>query len=335
MPLRLIQLYLPETEDLSSIKEEIGKFLIHGMWQEKITDNHNLLRILTDSSESSEILDLLEKKYSNTKGFRILLMPVEATIPRVEKPEENNKKSNNIKEKIKFGKGISREELYSDIIESSQTTAFFIVLTVLSAIVASTGILKNNVAVIIGAMVIAPLIGPNVGLSLATTLGDKDLFIQSLKTNFIGFLVALIISMAIGISLHINPEIPELFSRTKVGISDVVLALASGSAGALSFTMGLPTVIIGVMVAVALLPPTVTFGMLLGSGDYNLAFGALILLLVNLICVNLSGVLTFLLQGVRPLTWWESNKAKSATRFAIVTWSILLLALLTIIIKYF
>lgn len=101
-------------------------------------------------------------------------------------------------------------------------------------------------------------------MALATTLGDLDLLKNSIKSNIAGSLIALIFSIMVGILFNINPKIPELFSRTQVGMGDVVLALASGSAGALSFTMGLPSALIGVMVAVALLPPLVTFGMLLG-----------------------------------------------------------------------
>ncbi|MHC5184980.1 MAG: DUF389 domain-containing protein [Planctomycetota bacterium] len=114
----------------------------------------------------------------------------------------------------------------------------------------------------------------------------------------------------------------EILSRTQISFYDIILALAAGIAGTLSFTMGLPGAIIGVMVAVALLPPLVTCGLLLGCGQWNLAAHAGLLFGVNLICVNLSGVVTFLVQGVRPL--WKAHKA---TRRAIITWLICLAVL--------
>jgi uncharacterized membrane protein len=117
-----------------------------------------------------------------------------------------------------------------------------------------------------------------------------------------------------------------------VGLGDVAVGLAAGSAAALSLTTGLLSALIGVMVAVALLPPLVTLGMLLGAGRWQLALGALLLLLVNLICINLAGVVTFLARGIRPLTWWEEKKAKKATRMAISIWTILLLALVAVIL---
>jgi uncharacterized membrane protein len=85
------------------------------------------------------------------------------------------------------------------------------------------------------------------------------------------------------------------------------------------------------MVAVALLPPLVTCGMLLGAGYRQKAFNATLLLFTNIICVNLAGVVTFLLQGIRPITWWEADRAKKATRIAIMLWILLLSALLFII----
>ncbi|GEM_PF-860880 len=79
-----------------------------------------------------------------------------------------------------------------------------------------------------------------------------------------------------------------------MGLDDIAIALASGSAGVLAFTTRASSILIGVMVAVALLPPLVAFGLLLGAGHELLAFGALLLLFVNIICINLAGVVTFL-----------------------------------------
>jgi len=159
------------------------------------------------------------------------------------------------------------------------------------------------------AMVIAPALGPNVALSLGTTLGDGDLSRRALKTIFVGSLWAFVFSALIGILLEVNPQIPEIFTRTEVNFGDIALALSAGSAAVLSLSSGLVSALIGVMVAVALLPPLVTMGMLVGAGQWELAIGSLQLFLVNFICVNLAGVITFLFQGVRPLTWWEANRA--------------------------
>ena len=85
------------------------------------------------------------------------------------------------------------------------------------------------------------------------------------------------------------------------------------------------------MVAVALVPPLVVCGMLLGEGHATSAGGAFFLTVANVICINLAGVATFLAQGVRPRSWWEAERAKKATFGAILVW-VVLLAVLTLIL---
>ena len=200
-------------------------------------------------------------------------------------------------------------------------------MTVLSSIVAAVGLLRNDVAVIIGAMVIAPLLGPNVAMSLAATLGDLRLLREATLTNLVGVALASIISIIIGACWHVDVTIPAIAARTQLGAGDLVLALAAGAAGTFAFTRGLAGAVIGVMVAVALMPPLVTFGMLLGARQFGPALGALLLLAANVVCINLAGVATFLAQGVRPRTWWEEERARKSSRMAIATWCALLLLL--------
>lgn len=104
-------------------------------------------------------------------------------------------------------------------------------------------------------------------------------------------------SVGIGIIWPFNITSPEIASRTVVGLDSVALALASGAAAALSLTTGLSSVLVGVMVAVALLPPAVALGLMLGHGHFDLAVGAGLLLAVNLVCVNLSSKVVFLLKA--------------------------------------
>jgi uncharacterized hydrophobic protein (TIGR00341 family) len=332
MALRLIELFLPgrQARSVESLLEE--KQLL-GIWQEKLENERVLVRVLLRAEDTEAVMDRFDKHFSTAEGFRMILLPVEATLPRPEVPEEpkQEKAAELPKEKPKPER-ISREELYSDIEDSARISKVFVVMVLLSSIVAAIGLLHNNITVVIGAMVIAPLLGPNVALSLATTLGDTGLAVRALKTNAAGIFAALSLSLAMGIVFGVSPDIPEIAARTRVGLTDIVLALASGSAGALAFTAGAPTAVIGVMVAVALLPPLVVLGMLLGGGFGYSAVGALLLLLTNLICVNISGVVTFLVQGIRPVTWWEEDKAKRATRISLLMWFLLLSALVGVIL---
>lgn len=327
MALRLIEMILPERE-----AEGAGKLLeeyqLLGMWSEDLSQDWTLVNILPAEEGTEAILDLLEKRFSMVEGFRIILLPVEASIPRPE-PEEQEEPQ---QDSEAGAARISREELYADIAYTTELSRVYVVMVVLSSIVAAIGILRGNVAIVIGAMVIAPLLGPNVALALATTLGDTSLARRALTASGVGILAALALSVLLGSVLTVDPGMPEIAARTKVGLGDIALALASGGAGALAFTTGIPTALVGVMVAVALLPPLVTLGLLLGSGHGLLAWGALLLFLTNLICINLAGVTTFLVQGIRPLTWWEADRAKKAARIAILLWLLLLSVLIMVIL---
>jgi uncharacterized hydrophobic protein (TIGR00341 family) len=334
MALRLIELILPE-ERSKKVQELIKDYKPLGIWYEKLSENKILVRVLLSTEETEAVLDILEKQFSMSDGFRVILFPVEASIPRPEIPEEKPPEQEELQsEQAPEPKveRISREELYEDIADAAKISKVYIIMIILSSIVAAIGLLRNSVTVIIGAMVIAPLLGPNVALSLATTLGDVGLARSSLKANIVGIFTSLVFSVFLGFIFIVSPDIPEIASRINVGIGDVILGLASGSAGALAFTTGVSTTLIGVMVAVALLPPLVTFGMLLGAGHFHEALGAMLLVFTNIICINLAGVITFLIQGIRPITWWEADRAKKATRIAILLWVLLLILLIIVIL---
>lgn len=333
MALRLIEIFLP-LKDEFRVRQALENQNVLDIWQERYTKDLIHIKILVPTGETQDIVDLLEKHISRVEGYRIFLVPVEATLPRPEPPKKidvggENKQSENSNKKPD---GISREELYSDIDQTIKLTWVFIVLTLLSSLVAAIGILQENVAVIIGAMVIAPLLGPNLAMSLATTLGDIDLARRALKANIVGIFTSLSFAVLVGYLLKVNPDIPYIISRTKVSLGDILLALAAGSAAALSMTSGVSSALIGVMVAVALLPPLVVLGMLMGSGHWVLSLGALLLVLTNLICINLAGVMTFLVQGVRPRKYWDTDRAKKATQIAIILWTFLLILLVVLIL---
>jgi uncharacterized membrane protein len=148
----------------------------------------------------------------------------------------------------------------------------------------------------------------------------------------VGILSALLLSVALGTILHVSPEAREVALRARVSLGDVGLALAAGAAGALAFTTGIHTPLVGVMVAVALLPPLVLTGLGLGSRQWPLAGHAALLFATNLICVNLAGVATFMIRGIRPRTWWEAGKARRASRFALFLWVLLLAVLVGLIL---
>ena len=326
MALRLIEMVLQE-EDGAGVRALLKDCKVLENRQIRLADGEMLVRILLDAEQSETVMDLLEQRYSNGEGNRVVILPVEATLPRAQAKPETAATSEPQPPEEKPPQRIGREELYEDIKHGARLTRVYISMVALSTVVAAIGLNHNSVPVIIGAMVIAPLLGPNVALSLGITLGDLSLLWEGLLTALAGVAAALVLSVIIGVLLNVDPTLSEMASRTRVGLGDVVVALASGSAGALAFTTGISATLIGVMVAVALLPPLATSGLLLGGGHPTLAIGAFSLFLVNLICVNLAGVTTFVLQGIKPTSWWEKDRAVKATRIAIAL-SVTLLSVL-------
>jgi len=283
------------------------------------------IQLLIRSEKLQKVLDSIQSALSGSENWRILIKPVEAIIPRSEELDEKEKK---------YAGTRAREEIYAGVEAGARLNSNYILLVVFSTIVATIGLIEDNVAVVIGAMVIAPLLGPNIAFSFATSLGDKDLILRSLKTNFVGMLVAVGLAMLIGLLWPVNIESRELMARTDVGLDGVVLALVSGAAAILSLTTGLSSTLVGVMVAVAILPPTATLGLMTASGNYHLALGAGLLLAVNVVCVNLAAKIVLLIKGVKPRTWLEKEKAKQSSIAYIGIWVILLLLLLGIMQVY-
>lgn len=255
-----------------------------------------------------------------------MILPVEATLPRADEVPADDTLEQKSPDRI------AREELYEDIKNEAQCSWIYMAMVVLSTIVAAVGLQNNSVAIIIGAMVIAPMLGPSIALALATTLGDLTLLWRAILTGLAGIGMTLVLSTILGALMHIDPAMPEIASRTQVAWGDLAVALASGCAGALAFTTGVSTTLIGVMVAVALLPPLVGCGLLMGSGYWSLATGASSLFFMNLICVNIAGVVIFLVQGIHPLNWWEKERATKATRIASGLWAVMLTALITVVL---
>jgi len=252
-----------------------------------------------------------------------VVIPIEATLPREEEPEK--------KTKIISATETTREELYNSIGKNARLNRTFLLLIFLSTVVVAIGLLKDNVAVVIGAMVIAPLLGPNLAMALGTALGDTELMWKAFKTGIAGMSLALALSILIGIFWPLNIESRELLARTYVGLDSAVLAMASGAAAVISLTSGIPSILVGVMVAVALLPPAATMGLMLGAGQTDLAYGAAFLLAVNIVAINLSAKLGFLIQGIKPRTWLEKKKAKQSMQSYIIIWVLTLAALLFVI----
>lgn len=279
-----------------------------------------VLRLLVGDDGAQAVLDAMQRTLGKDAEARIVVLAIEASLPL---PPEQERVQEDTATAI-------REAMYADVEKGAHLDANFLLLVVLSTIVAAIGLIEDNVAVVIGAMVIAPLLRPNLALGLGTALGDTGLMLKAVRTDGAGIGLAFLLSLAIGLIWPVDIRSHELLARTNVGLDSVALALASGAAAVLSMTSGLSSVLVGVMVAVALLPPAATAGLMLGTGQMQHALGAGLLLAVNVVSLNLAAKLVFLAKGIHPRTWWERKKARRAMLRYILVWILSLLLLVAL-----
>lgn len=215
---------------------------------------------------------------------------------------------------------ISREELVTRAEGLSRGTSNFLLFTIISGIVATVGLLTNSAAVVVGSMVIAPLIGPAMASSVATVVNDNDMFWEGVRTQAFGVAVAVLSSglFALLLRFTILPEVDLLLldqvaERVHPGPLALVVAVGAGVAGSLSLTSGASAALVGVMIAVALIPPAATFGLGLAYTKPVVAVSSGVLVLLNLFSINLAGLGTLWVKGYRPESWFESRLAWTST----------------------
>ena len=168
----------------------------------------------------------------------------------------------------------------------------------LSAIISTLGLLANSVAIIIGAMIIAPLISPIMGITYATVMGNRKLLNRSSLTLLSGVFLTVVLSWIIAVGIGFKTVDSEILSRTNPTLIDLGIAMAAGAAGAFANTRRrIADALPGVAIAVALVPPLSVIGISLALGEFQYATGAFLLFSTNLISIIFFGGLVFLFQS--------------------------------------
>ena len=195
-------------------------------------------------------------------------------------------------------KPIPIASLNRNLWRASVPSLSFYFLLGMSGVIATLGLLANSVAIIIGAMIIAPLIGPITGIAYSTTVANRRLLRRSFLTLFTGVIFTVFISFLTVLLVGLKTITPEILSRTNPTLLDLVIALAAGAAGAFVNTRRrIADALPGVAIAVALVPPLSVVGIGFALGEKSLAIGALLLFLTNLTGIIFSGVIILLLQS--------------------------------------
>ncbi len=199
--------------------------------------------------------------------------------------------------------------VYRRMQQAARPNINYYVLITLSAVIATLGLLLNSPAVVIGAMLVAPLMSPMVAIAVGITFGDIRTLRNALTATVQGILAAIFIGILITAILPISDPSSEVLARTRPNLMDLLVALASGMAGAYAIARkevgeALP----GVAIAAALVPPLGTVGIGIALGDPAIAGGSLLLFTTNLVAIVFSAALVFLLLGIRPPQQMERRR---------------------------
>jgi uncharacterized hydrophobic protein (TIGR00341 family) len=217
---------------------------------------------------------------------------------------------------------IARDELKSRAEQLASPLPTYLALTVVSAVIATAGLLLDSPATVVGSMVIAPLIGPAMSAAVGTVVDDGDLFSRGVRLQFVGLTVSVVAAAAFAFLVQavnfvppgLDPtNIDQVRERLEPDFLSLVVALGAGTAGAISLTAGVSSAIVGVMIAVALVPPAATVGIGLAFGLPGVALPAGVLAVVNGLSVNLAALLVLWYLGYRPEYFFRHEEARAAT----------------------
>ncbi|MCP3980094.1 MAG: TIGR00341 family protein [bacterium] len=222
-----------------------------------------------------------------------------------------------------------RIELFEELQTKSRWSFDFLTLICLSTALAALGLIQNSTAVVIGAMLVAPLMTPLLGCGLALVQGNLPLIRESTRSILYGYFSALAIGVLMGFLAPIEKLTPELLARGGPTLLDMGVGFLSGLAASYCLARpGLSSALAGVAIAAALVPPIATTGISIALGNFEVARGSSLLLGVNVVAIILGAAFSFYAAGIRGRRGASRSRALWARRTLLVL--VLLVAILAI-----
>jgi len=221
-----------------------------------------------------------------------------------------------------------RQIVRKNICDGAVLSAPFLIMNALATVIACCGLLQDSAAVVIGAMVIATLIGPITGIALALVDGNNVLLRNALLAAASGSFLTFCIALLFGVTQRDTPLTREFLARTQPTLLDLVIPLAGGAAGAYAcVSQRLSVGLVGVAIATALVPPLSVCGICFGRGDFTLSLGAFLLFLSNVVAIQLASSTVFWWWGYNERTW-HASWARSALLRNLPSFGVLLVLVL-------
>lgn len=209
----------------------------------------------------------------------------------------------------------------------------FVVLLFLSTVIAAYGVINDSTATVIGAMIIAPLMTPIMAEAAAIVMGDRNRALYSLAIVVGGVLLVIVVSMIIGwIELQFSyisySDNGQITGRVSPRITDLIVALASGTAGAFAMSRDdISDSMPGVAISISLVPPLCVVGICLAGTEWSAAWGAFLLFLTNYLSILLSGGIVLALLGLHKAANVDLNRGERRRSFAVIIIGVILVSL--------
>ncbi len=314
--MKRVDITFPE-ENRERVEEVIEEYGAEPVFSEVEKDGRSFLRceIIRDSAEIDELLEEIRGITDIDQGD--LLVEVLEQTTHIEKGKRHEGGSSSL----------SLYEMYTKAFSftSFEETGWALIL--LSAIIAVIGLATNNMIVVVGAMVIAPMLGPFIANSFGLVVGDKKIIEESMLHGASSVLMAVATAFLIGLMLDVNVN-PLIQMISEPGPGTVPLSLAVGSASALAFSTDARETLAGVAVAIALVPPSAVAGLMLASLNFEIFVDVSLVIVSNIMSLVFAGSATFKLLGVKPRNSYrrEISRQKLKKSMIISSLSILVVA---------
>lgn len=215
------------------------------------------------------------------------------------------------------------ETICAELMDESTFDLTYLLLIIGSCIIATLGLLSNSAAVIIGAMLVAPLMSPIRGIAFGALEGNVILFRRGLFSLIVGTGIAIVLAWLVGLVAGIPNFESEILARARPNLLDLAIAIAAGGiSGYAKIQPKISATLAGTAIAVALMPPLCVVGLGLSQANWVLSMGSLLLYLTNFLGIMLACMIAFLLGGYTPF-----NQARQALGIATVLTGFLLIPL--------
>ncbi|MBA4050624.1 MAG: hypothetical protein C0472_01830 [Erythrobacter sp.] len=206
------------------------------------------------------------------------------------------------------GGAVDQAEVTERRREDSRMSEHYLFMTAMSGGIAVLGLLLSSPAVVIGAMLLSPLMGPIMGLGFALAIGDWEWLKAALRTLVLGSVMAVLLCAVLVFISPIQSITSEIAARTRPNLFDLFVALFSALAGAYAMIRGREGAIVGVAIATALMPPLAVVGFGLATWNWTVFSGALLLFVTNFITIALTAF------GMARLYGFRANLSRGQSR---------------------